>query len=563
MKNALDGGEAVVQAFRNLKVDYVMSSPGSEWPSVWEAFARQEVNKTEGPIFFSCAHETLAVDLAIGYTLATGRAQAVMLHAGVGLLQGAMAIDSAQRLNIPMVVLSGEALTYGESSEIDPGPQWQGLSVVGGVHRLAEPIVKWSIQASSTATLHETVMRAGEIAQRNPAGPTFVNVPIETGRGAWSPPRKFREAVPGKMAQVPQSEIERVADLLISARNPVITTERAGRRPEGYHGLVSLAELLAIPVVEGTVEVANFPKNHPLHQGYSLHPFTDVADIVLVVRSRMPWYPPYNSPPNATVIVLDENPLRPHLAYQNLQADIFLEGDVDHALETLAKTIRSRPLDKEAIAARLQKMSQSHQALEARALKSESDVVNNAEIHPITLCAALGRILPEDTMYVDETITHRNVIQHHLNHRGPKSYFRCAGGLGQGVGIALGLKLAEPERLAVPIVGDGTFMYGPVIQSLALSHQAKLPILIIIFNNHGYLGMKLDHRRAYPNGTAASHDVFPGYPVTELDYSELVKPFGGYGRRIERPADLEPALIEALAAVRDGRTAILDVIVSP
>ena len=84
MRNKLDGGEAVVQAFRCLDMDYVMASPGTEWGAVWEAFARQKVSNAPGPVYFSCAHETLAVDLAIGYTGYTGRMQGVMLHTGVG-----------------------------------------------------------------------------------------------------------------------------------------------------------------------------------------------------------------------------------------------------------------------------------------------------------------------------------------------------------------------------------------------------------------------------------------------------------------------------------------------
>ena len=68
MKNISDGGEAVLQGFRSLGVDYVMASPGSEWGAVWEALARQKVGNAKGPTYLSCAHETLAVDLAIGYT---------------------------------------------------------------------------------------------------------------------------------------------------------------------------------------------------------------------------------------------------------------------------------------------------------------------------------------------------------------------------------------------------------------------------------------------------------------------------------------------------------------
>ena len=131
MQNTVDGGEAVVQAFRSLDVDYVMASPGSEWGAVWEALARQKVTNTPGPVYFSCAHETLAVDLAIGYTVLTGRMQAVMLHTGVGFLQGSMGVDGANRLGIPMVVMSGEALTYGDKQGFNPGGQWQAnLSVV-------------------------------------------------------------------------------------------------------------------------------------------------------------------------------------------------------------------------------------------------------------------------------------------------------------------------------------------------------------------------------------------------------------------------------------------------
>ena len=83
MRNYIDGGEAIVESFRRLNIDYVIASPGSEWGSVWEAFARQKADKADGPIYLSCAHENLAVNLAMGYTAMTGRMQAVMLHTGV------------------------------------------------------------------------------------------------------------------------------------------------------------------------------------------------------------------------------------------------------------------------------------------------------------------------------------------------------------------------------------------------------------------------------------------------------------------------------------------------
>ena len=109
MKNYLDGGEAILEAFRKLKIDYIMSSPGSEWSPIWEALARQKLDNKPGPTFVESWHETLAVNMATGYTLMTGRPQAVLLHAGVGMLQGSMGVHGALQNEVPMVVMSGES----------------------------------------------------------------------------------------------------------------------------------------------------------------------------------------------------------------------------------------------------------------------------------------------------------------------------------------------------------------------------------------------------------------------------------------------------------------------
>ena len=169
MTQKKDGGEAILEAFRNLDIDYVISSPGSEWAPVWEALARQKVNETPGPTYINCWHETLAVDMAVGYTRMTGRIQAVLLHAGVGLLQGSIGIHSANQGEVPLLVCSGEATSYGENPDLDPQGQWyRYLSDVGGPNRFVEAYTKWSGQATSPYTLYEQLVRAGEMAQRVP-----------------------------------------------------------------------------------------------------------------------------------------------------------------------------------------------------------------------------------------------------------------------------------------------------------------------------------------------------------------------------------------------------------
>ena len=179
-KNYCDGGEGLIEAFRDLGVDYVIVASGSEWAPYWEAMARQKRDGAKGPGYIDVWHETAAVDMAIGYTLVTGRMQAVLLHAGPGLLQGACGIHGALLADVPMLVFSSESDSYGERPGVDPGSQWyRNLSIVGGPHGLVDHIVKWSNQIPGVETLYEMVKRAGEISQRAPRGPVYLNAPVE------------------------------------------------------------------------------------------------------------------------------------------------------------------------------------------------------------------------------------------------------------------------------------------------------------------------------------------------------------------------------------------------
>ena len=563
MKNYLDGGEAIVEAFRRLDIDYVMASPGSEWGSVWEAFARQDADKSDGPIYLSCAHETLAVNLAMGYTAMTGRMQAVMLHTGVGLLQGSMGIDAANRQGIPMVIVSGESLTYSEQEGFEPGPQWQGvLSVVGGPASLVRNIVKWSQQVSSPHTLHEQLIRAGEMAQRSPAGPVYMSVPIETMLHDWTPPQNPR-VVPAAPRPVPaRAEIEAVADLLLSAKAPAIVAESIGSEAEGYEATVELAELLAIPVSEpGWLDFNNFPKDHALYQGIGMQPYLHDCDVVLTLRARAPWSPPSNKPAKATIVNIDETPFRPHMVHQSLQADVFLEGDAVATVRALSEIIRKKGVDSAAVAARLKKWSAAHDELMAKRKAAVADARTKKSITPVALCAALGDVMPDDTIYVDETITHRPIIVQHVDYKGPQSFFSVAsGGLGQGLGLAMGVKLARKDRPVVSVIGDGSFMYNPITQSLALSKHEDIPVMIVVFNNKGYSAMRKEHHAYYPDGVAAADNASYGHTITDLAYEELAAPFGFCGLSVDTLKDLPGVLAEARDAVAGGRTAIVNVI---
>jgi acetolactate synthase I/II/III large subunit len=559
MRNYLDGGEAILEAFRKLKIDYIMSSPGSEWSPVWEALARQKLEKKAGPTFVESWHETLAVNMATGYTLITGRPQAVLLHAGVGMLQGLMGVHGAFQNEVPMVVMSGESQSLGEDPDLDIEQQWYTGLTFGGIERLVEPVAKWSRVVTSPYTLYESVIRAGEMAQRTPKGPVYLNVPLEHMLHDWTPPDGARDVPRAPLVQPRAQDIEQVAELLREAKNPVIVAETAGRDPAAFSALVELAELCAIPAMNGRANnYANFPTDHPLYLGMGRYKKLEDADLVLLVGGRAPWYPARRRPTRGKIVAIGDNPHKGDMIYQSMHADVYLEGDAAQSVKLLTAAMKSAKLDAGALAARRQRFAREHEEYVAGLRAEREEAQNGSGIHPLSLVGALGEVMPADTIYVDETITHSQMLRQHLPMKMPQSFFRGSGGLGQGIGTALGIKLAARERPVVLLVGDGSFLYNPIIQALGASKRHELPITIIVLNNKKYEAMRKGHVHHYPDGASDTNNLHYGVTIDGPEYEQLGSHFGLHGQRVEKRGELPDALRSALAATKGGRTAIIN-----
>lgn len=558
-----DGGDALVTAFNAVGADYIFCSSGSEWAPVWESLARRHRDGLPCPQYLDLTHETVAVGMATGYGLIKRRPQGVLLHAAPGLLQGSMAVHGALLAGVPMVVSSSESTTYGDAPGQDPGGQWyRNLSIVGGPHQIAQPFTKWSNEAASVHTLPTMVTRAAELAWRAPAGPAYLNVPLEILLEEWDGREAKPIVAPGSTHSSPE-EVDPVAQLIREARNPVIVTETAGREAGGFEALVAFAEAWNIPVVEPDSAVCgNFPRTHPLHAGSDIGPWMDEADLILLVNCRAPFYPPSRRPSKATVVVIDEVPQRPHVVYQVLFADKYLEGNVANTLRQLAK--RAKDLDTEAVAVRRAAQEQRHADEQAAIAAAEAKAGEAEGIDPVLVAATLRGLLEgRDGIVVDETITHSRVVKRHVQTADPDSYFYVQGGLGQGIAVALGVKLAAQERPVVLTIGDGAFTYNPVIQSYDASGAYELPLLIVVFNNRVYKSMNLNHRRFYPEGAAADTGEWLGTDLHRLPrLAAFAEPFGMHTETVDAPEALAPALERALKAVAEGTTAVVDVLVT-
>ncbi|MFG3248684.1 thiamine pyrophosphate-dependent enzyme [Streptomyces sp. NPDC048187] len=558
-----DGGEAFVSAFTAVGADYLFCSSGSEWAPVWESLARRHRDGEPAPQYLDLTHETVAVGMATGYGLVTRRPQGVLLHAAPGLLQGSMAVHGALLAGVPMVVSSSESTTYGDGPGQDPGGQWyRNLSIVGGPHHVAQPFTKWSNEAASIHTLPTMITRAAELAWRAPAGPAYLNVPLEILLEDWDG-REARPVVPPGATHSSPDEVDPVAHFIREASNPVIVTETAGREAGGFEALVAFAEAWSIPVVEPDSAVCgNFPRTHPLHAGSDIGPWMDEADLILLVNCRAPFYPPSRRPSKAKIVVIDQVPQRPHIVYQALFADVYLEGDVANTLRQLAK--RAKDLDEGSVAARRATQEERHAAEQAAIAAAEAKAAQTEGVDPVLVAAGLRQLLAgSGGIVVDETITHSRVVKRHVQTADPDSYFYVQGGLGQGIAVALGVKLASRERPVVLTIGDGAFTYNPVIPSYDAAKAYDLPVLIVVFNNRVYKSMNLNHRRFYPEGAAADTGEWLGTDLHRLPrLAAFAEPFGMHTETVDTAEALAPALERALKAVADGTTAVVDVLVT-
>jgi acetolactate synthase-1/2/3 large subunit len=177
----------------------------------------------------------------------------------------------------------------------------------------------------------------------------------------------------------------------------------------------------------------------------------------------------------------------------------------------------------------------------------------------------LNVVLPADAIVVNETITHRLDLHRLLDRLAPGGYYEASyGGLGVGLGLALGAKHAEPSRTVVVTIGDGAFHYNPVVASFGAAQEHALPILVVLFDNAGYLSQKMDVVGYYPQGEAVKTKRFAGTSITPRpDYVALARAYGGTGEQVSKPSEVRAALERGLAAVANGQLALVHVVLDP
>jgi acetolactate synthase-1/2/3 large subunit len=566
----MHGGKALVKIFERASVDYIFSSPGTEWPPVWEALAEARQRGDHGIGFINCRHEALAVAMASGYTKLTGKPQAVLLHATAGPLNAAMYLRAAYQERVPMVICCGETAAFGEESRLpDPGNQWiHDLTDIGGPAELLRRCVKWSERITSSSILVQSVERAIQIAVEPPAGPVLLGVPFECMLDEVVLPDEGRPNRVVRPVALDAAAIQQAVEMLLRAERPVLVTEHAGRDASVVNPLVQLCEALAIPVMESfRPAFLNFPRNHPLYLAYDPRRI-EAADLLLVVDAVTPWYPIGKGPkPSATVVFIGDEYPYSRLPFWGYKVDLALVAPPAATLARLVSQIKAAEGfvgRRSEYDERSRRICDEHENQTTAQRRDAAEHRNDTPIDPRWLCQALNESIPANAVIVEETTVHRTLIQTMITRTQPMSYLaRVTGGLGVSLGYALGAKLAMKEKPVFVLIGDGGFHYNPVPSCLGLAQEYRLPITVVVFNNQRYLSMERGLLKYYPDGISKKSGIHFGGPILpNPDYRHYADVYGGYGIRVTDPQNIQAAVAQALEHNAAGRLAVIDVVLS-
>jgi len=355
--------------------------------------------------------------------------------------------------------------------------------------------------------------------------------------------------------------IQRAARVLAQARNPIAITRMIGKDPATVPHLVCLAETLNLPIFDGGATHMNFPYSHRLHQPGRAEPHIEQVDVILTLESDWPWAPGQHEPhPDATVISVGPDPLFSRYPLRSFQSDISLAGSAALTLQSLVEAVRGESLDM----ARIHERGLAWEAAHAKAgaaLQAQAETGRTKRpLDKAWVSACVEQVRNDSTIIINELGL--DVSQFRFER--PGTYFGAPapGILGWGLGAALGAKLAAPDKTVIACIGDGSYMFGAPTAAHWVARCLQLPVLFIVWNNARWNAVASATRGLYPDGWTAHLNSYPFSDLSpSMDWELVCQAAGGYGERIEDPAEVPAALARALRVVQqEQRQALLNMV---
>jgi len=552
-------------------VECLFMNPGTDTIPIQEALSKLKQLGEPVPRTVLCLFELVALAAAHGYYQATGRPQAVLVHVDVGTQNLGGMLHNAQRGRAAVLIAAGRTPYTTDSSQRgtrDTYIHW--LQEQFDQHGIVRNFVKWDYELRRPEQMGEVIARALQIAASDPPGPVYLTLPREvlmTEVGEVKQPAPALTA-PARLGAGDPDALRDVAQHLVRSERPVVLTSTSGRTRQGFEALVKLATLLALPVVERR-ERTNFPTSHPLHQGFQPGPFVETADVILVVDSDVPYIPTQVTPrADATIVQIDVDPIKERIPLWSFPLTSAIRADSARALELVAGYAAELLTDgdKARIETRRAELTARHNERRAARKASAQAMQTTRPLTAEWLGYCIGQLQREapECVFVDESLTSHGAVWNHVDTDEPGTMFGSGGSsLGWGLGAALGIKLARPDRPVVLVVGDGSFIFGEPLAAIWASQMNQAPVLAIVFNNGAYNANKAPLISAYPKGYSVQGRHFVGTDLAPSPrYDLLAAVVGAVGERVEDPVEVLPALRRGLDHVRAGRSVILDVILA-
>ena len=547
------GSDVIADVLRALDLPFVALNPGASFRGLHDSIVNHLGNSQ--PQMLLCLHEEHAVALAHGYAKVAERPLAVVLHSNVGLMHGSMAIFNAWCDRVPMLILGATGPV--DAARRRPWIDWIHTARDQGA--LVRSYVKWDDQPASATAAVESVLRAHLISTTQPFGPTYVNLDAgmqETETEPTPPPRVERFRAPAAPPPDPAT-LAAAAKALSEAKRPLILAGRVSRDGAAWELRIRLAERLGAAVLTDLKTPAAFPSRHPLHAAPS-GTFPNAAAVAVMRQAdavlSLDWIDLAGTLTSAgakpaTIIQasLDQ------LVHNGWSMDHFGLSPVDHPLLSSPDAVVAGLMDLLPPEKRAPWLAQAEPAAPPAAQGGEMSIVDLARTLRQAVAGMPSCLIRGSLSWSGELWE----VDHPLSVLG----YDGGGGIGSGPGMTVGAALAlrDTGLLPVSVLGDGDFMMG--CTAFWTAARYGIPLLCVVANNQSFFNDEVHQERvANMRGrNAANRWIGQRIGDPDIDIAAIARAQGCFGAGpVADPDSLGSALLEALAAVRDGKPAIID-----
>jgi benzoylformate decarboxylase len=499
-------------------------------------------------------HEIPVMAMADGYAMASGSLGVVNVHISCGLGNAMGMLYNAFCAGSPVLLTAGQQ---------DRRLRMDDPVLAADLVSVARPWTKWAYEVTRVEDIPTVVRRAVQTALTPPTGPVFLALPVDVQTEAYKGTDRTPPLVPDRRVRPSKQALEQAAVTLTEARNPVMLAGSRVTEAGAIDALVELAELLGAPVLTecGTSHGRlPFPCDHPLYAGtlplwlpevrQKLEPF-DVALVAGMSLLRTYIYhesgPPV--PEHLKLVQLDEDPWQLGKSYP---IEVGLIGDTKAGLEELFDALMPRlgMQHKTTARARAELIGRQTATVRAELMAKIESQSRARPMTPMALMGAIARALPPNAAVVEEAPTTASHLLERLGAiKDPVGYFGARGwALGWGLGCAVGVKLAWPDRPVLSVLGDGAALYG--IQGLWSAAHYDLPVTFVICNNRQYQILKhCGNVMPLPN-MAAKRYVGMDLVEPTVDFVKLAEALGVAAQRVETPEAVSDALRDSWRATK-------------